>query len=192
MTQVAIPAWTPDGFLPPRNESQPVGRNRSPYVCSVTDCLLRFGTSAARRTILGGLLEYRTVLRAVGFISGFQWIDGSFLENVETAEGRPPNDIDVVTFYRLPAGRSQREALASAPQLADTKQMKRSYHVDGYMVDLATKPELLVRHAAYWYSVWSHRRNRVWKGYIELELGTVEETNAVATLASLSDEGSDA
>jgi hypothetical protein len=29
---------------------------------------------------------------------GFQWLDGSFAEQIELLEGRPPKDIDVVSF----------------------------------------------------------------------------------------------
>ena len=54
--------------------------------------------------ILDGFLRFRELLTQAGFVSGFQWVDGSFLENVEMLENRPPNDLDVVTFY-IPPGR---------------------------------------------------------------------------------------
>ena len=104
MSSVAIPSWTADGVLPPVNASQPVSAERSPYVVSLTDCVLRFGNSSERRAILDGFLRYRSVLHRAGLVRGLQWLDGSFLEHVELTEGRAPNDVDVVTFYRLPAG----------------------------------------------------------------------------------------
>ena len=36
----------------------------------------------------------------IGIGSGFQWLDGSFLENVEMTEKRDPGDLDLVTFFR--------------------------------------------------------------------------------------------
>ena len=36
--------------------------------------------------------KYRAALRAVGFDRGFQWLDGSFVED------RVPKDLDVVSF----------------------------------------------------------------------------------------------
>ena len=103
MAPVAIPTWTADGVLPPINASHPVSPMRSPYVVSLTDYVLRFGDTAERRTILEGFLRYRAALHAAGLVQGFQWLDGSFLEHIELTEGRAPNDIDVVTFYRLPS-----------------------------------------------------------------------------------------
>jgi hypothetical protein len=54
MSHVAIPAWTADGVLPPIHASQPVSPERSPYVVSLTDYVLRFGDTPERRTILDG------------------------------------------------------------------------------------------------------------------------------------------
>jgi hypothetical protein len=75
---VAIPGWTPDGVLPPINAGQPVSIERSPYVVSLTDYVLRFGDTPDRRAVLSGFLGYRAALHSVGLISGFQWLDGSF------------------------------------------------------------------------------------------------------------------
>jgi hypothetical protein len=94
MSVVAIPAWTADGVLPPINASQPVSPERSPYVVSLTDYVLRFSDTPERRAVLDGYLRYRAALHAAGVVQGFQWIDGSFLEHVEVTEGRTPNDID--------------------------------------------------------------------------------------------------
>jgi hypothetical protein len=90
MSPVAIPAWTAEGVLPPIDAAQPVSTERSPYAVSLTDYVLRFGDTPGRRTVLDGLLRYRAALHALGLVSGFQWLDGSFLEHVERIEGRPP------------------------------------------------------------------------------------------------------
>lgn len=56
-----------------------------------------------RRELLKGLLEFRSELHRIGLVDGIQWLDGSFIENVEEIEGRHPKDIDVVTFlFKFP------------------------------------------------------------------------------------------
>lgn len=183
MSTVAIPAWTPDGVLPPVNSAQPVSVERSPYVVSLTDTMLRFSDTPERRAVLSGYLEYRALLHTAGLVEGFQWLDGSFLERVELLENRAPNDLDVVTFFRLPPGKSQGDILAATPSLIDHDQLKTKYRVDAYLVDLGMKPEQLTRRSAYWYSMWSHRRNRLWKGFVQVDLAPAEDVSASATLA---------
>lgn len=183
MSFAAIPVWTTQGVLPPINPTKPVSSvDRSPYVVSLTDIVLRFNTSPDRRKIIGGLLRYRAALHAVGLVSGFQWLDGSFMEDVETLEGRPPRDIDIVTFYQLPAGTSQADILGRNPTLFDHETVKSAYHVDGYLVGLGMPPGRLVRQSAYWYGVWSHRRNDRWKGFLEIGLAPDQDAEAVACL----------
>ena len=109
----------------------------------------RFGSTSERRNILLGLLQYRAALRDAGLDTGFQWLDGSFVEHAERIEGRSPNDIDVVTFYRFPAGTTQAQLKAKAGDLFSNAAIKASYHVDGYMVNLGMKPERLIRQSAY-------------------------------------------
>lgn len=189
MSPVAIPAWTADGVLPPINASQPVSPERSPYVVSLTDYVLRFSDTPERRVVLDGFLRYRAALHGAGVVHGFQWLDGSFLEHVEVVEGRAPNDVDVVTFYRLPAGVSQAQLAAQLGVLLDHDSVKAAYRVDGYLVHLGMDPERLTRQSAYWYSVWSHRRNQLWKGFVQVDLASAEDTAATATLASLTSAG---
>jgi hypothetical protein len=64
----------------------------------MSEVVLRYGVTAERAAILTGLLDYRAALRNVGIMDGFQWLDGSFVEDVEAIRSRPPSDIDVVTF----------------------------------------------------------------------------------------------
>lgn len=188
MTAVAIPQWDVHGVLPPIDQASPTSAERSPYVVSLNDLVLRFGTSTDRQRILRGLFDFRMGLHAVGMTQGFQWLDGSFLENVEMLEKRPPRDIDVVTFYRLPPGLNQ-VALASKGVLpattADHAAFKHRFSIDSYSVSLEGVSEHLVERSAYWYSVFSHRRNRGWKGYVQINLAPLEDATALALLASL-------
>jgi hypothetical protein len=183
----AIPAWTAEGVLPPVHALNPMASARSPYPVSLTDFVLRFGTSAARRAILAGYLQYREALHAAGIVSGFQWLDGSFIEDIEDLESRAPNDVDVVTFFRLPVGLTQRELWASAPALFTHAAVKRTYHVDAYLEHLGTRAERLVLQSAYWYSVWSHRRGGHWKGFVAIDLAPADDLAAATLLTSLAD-----
>ena len=168
--------------------------DRSPYTVSLTDVVLRFGLSAERRIVLDGFLRYRAALHAAGLVQGFQWLDGSFLEHVELLESRPPNDIDAVTFYKLPVGKTQLDLQVQAPDIfpisRDSKQtMKANYHVDAYAVHLGMASERLVEHGTYWYSMWSHRRNQIWKGYVQVDLAPIEDVAAQAALTNLGNQG---
>ena len=100
MTNVAIPDWNAQGVLPPINPASPTSFDRSPYQISLTDLVLRYATSAARETILGGFLRFRAALHAAGLIQGFQWIDGSFLEHIELIEERS------ASFWKFPHKRT--------------------------------------------------------------------------------------
>jgi uncharacterized protein DUF6932 len=189
MSLVGIPPWTADGVLPPINASRPVSPDRSPYVVSLGDYVRRFGSTPERRVIIDGLLRYRAALHAVGLDIGFQWLDGSFLEHVEQIENRAPNDVDVVTFYRLPVGMSESQFITNAGPLLGNASVKTDYHVDGYWVDLGMEPELLTEQSIYWYSVWSHRRNQLWKGFVQVGLTPAEDATAMAALVGLSSSG---
>lgn len=178
-----IPSWDAQGVLPPFDPDGPVSPTRSPYPVPLIDVVLRYATSPERHRILDGFLQFREALNAMGLRQGFQWLDGSFLENIELIENRPPRDIDLVTFYHLPQGVTQRDLLNQNRVLFDPTQTKTQYHVDAYFVQLnAPQPEPLVRSTAYWYSVWSHRRDNLWKGYLQVDLNPADNTAANANL----------
>ena len=144
---------------------------------------MRFSPSPNRRTILTGFLEYRAALHNMGITDGFQWLDGSFLEDVETLEHRPPGDIDVVTFLRTPAG------FVPTPEqmlILEHDSTKRQFHVDSFFVEIdKLPPETVVSQSAYWYSMWSHRRNQAWKGYLQVDLAPDQDQQAREWLQQL-------
>ena len=183
MSRVTIPDWNAQGVIPPIDVNDPSSLARSPYQVALTDLILKFGTSRERRRILDGFLRFRAALHNVGLTSGFQWIDGSFLEYVELIAGRPPNDIDVVTFFSLPNAVIDEAALvAKDPTVFDQTQVKATYSVDSYFVGLDGDQISLVRMTAYWYSMWSHRRNDAWKGFLEISLDPHDDANAAKLL----------
>lgn len=194
MSPVAIPPWNPGGVIPPVNPASPASADRSPYFVSLSDFVLRFGTSADRRRVLDGFLRYRGRLHAAGLVDGFQWLDGSFLEQIELLEGRSPNDLDVVTFFRLPPGMVLATAIGRAPDAfpataAAHATLKANFLVDPYFVPLDSPPERLVSRAAYWYSMWAHRRTGLWKGYLQVDLGSAGDAAAAGHLTALATAG---
>lgn len=188
MPAMSVPDWNARGVLPPCDLRSPISGDRSPYEVSLVHVITRFADTPARRAILKGLLDYRAALHQLGLTSGFQWLDGSFTEHVEVIEQRAPNDIDVVSFVHRPLY-PLRNPLPKV--LADHEYVKQQYRVDGYFVELETlSPRQLVQQASYWYSMWSHRRDDEWKGYLELNLDPQEDGEAAAVLAQyLSDDG---
>jgi len=182
MSTVPIPKWNTQGVLPPIDVANPTSSYRSPYKVSMTDLVLHFGITDPRREILAGLLQYRAALSAAGIVNGFQWLDGSFLEDIERLEQRAPRDIDVVTFFELPPGRTQQDILTQHLPLLDRNQTKAAYHVDAFPVCLGGALDNLVELSTYWYSLWSHRRDMRWKGYLEVSLDTADDVNAQANL----------
>ena len=181
-----IPDWDIHGVLPPIRPGQDgTSPDRSPYHSSMHGLCLRFGLTKERRDILRGLIALREALRSTGLGDGFQWIDGSFAEDVETTRGRPPGDIDVVTFVALGDAARQGQLVAAHPELFHSQLAKQRYLVDHYF--FATDVGFDAQQAnwvAYWYSMWSHRRDdRRWKGFIELPL-SVDDATAVQWLAS--------
>jgi len=185
-----IPAWTAKGVIAPIDIFDPVSPDRSPYPATLAEVVQRFATTTERCEILSGYFSHRAALHAAGLTSGFQWLDGSFLEDIETISSRAPQDIDVVTYFSLPAGMTQAQVLAANPALfpADAPAVaafKAQYRVDAYEVDLQMPPVHLVMHTTYWYSMWSHRRNEDWKGYVQVDLAPGEDAGAIQDLHNI-------
>ena len=173
------------GVIPPIRPGEPgYSLDRSPYEVTLQSVIDRFAISPQRASILDGLIRYRAALHAVGAIDGFQWLDGSFLEHIEDIEGRPPNDIDVVTFFQLPSGVDQATFFHTIQPLIDPDQTKPIYFVDAYGQVLGqVMTGSKVRQVAYWYSLWSHRRDNTWKGYVQISLEPTEDASCALTLA---------
>lgn len=180
----SIPAWNSAGVLPPIRPNVPGSSpDRSPYVVDLAVLFDRFAMSSERMAILDGLLRFRADLHAAGITSGFQWLDGSFLEQVEALEGRAPRDMDVVTFLDLPQGLDQRSLVQLHGTLFDQKHVKATYAMDAYFAVLGQPTDhWQVKNIAYWYSLWSHRRDGLWKGFVQVDLDPSQDGDARAIL----------
>lgn len=170
-----IPAFDIHGVVPPTRPGVAGHSNdRAPYPTSMLMFCQRFGHTPERRVILRGLIELRAALLKVGITEGYQWLDGSFVEDVERLHNRPPGDIDVVTFAALGDAAAQRSKHLASPALFDSTRCKAKYHVDHYFLGTDRGvDESLGRRISYWYSMWAHQRdtNR-WKGFVSVSLAS--------------------
>lgn len=186
-----FPNWNNQGIVPPipADPQFATAHPRSPYVVSLMDVVQRFSDTPKRIEILHGFLRYRAALHGAGLTQGFQWLDGSFLEDKERMIKQDPKDIDVATFYHLPAGLTQAHLNKSDPLTfgPDGVARKAHYFVDAYLISLGMSPvERLVAQSHYWYGVFSHsRRNFLWKGFLQIDLASGEDNTAAAFMASL-------
>lgn len=182
-----IPDWTMDGIVPPIRPGLPgYSDDRSPYRVGLVDFIDRFAVTADRAAVLDGFLTYRAELHGLGVVNGFQWLNGSFLEHVEDTEGRSPRDIDVVTFFEIPPGQNQQGFFGAVRHLFDINHCKQTYSVDGYPHVLGESlDERNVRQISYWYSMWSHRRNGVWKGFVQVDLNPANDVDARMRLENI-------
>jgi hypothetical protein len=139
----------------------------------------RFATTPERTSVLEGLLNYRAELHKSGITTGFQWLDGSFIEHIELLEARPPKDVDVVTFFRLPSGMDENTFAQNNRDLFLPAKTKVRYRVDAYPFLLQDKMnERHVKQISYWYSMWAHRRTGLWKGFLQVDLSSSEDSPA--------------
>lgn len=185
-----IPDFNLNGVLPPFVGSTPGGQAAlsSPYQCSPIEMVTRFSTTGHRRALLHGFFRFREALRAKNIEYGFQWVDGSFTENIE-AQGREPRDIDVVTLSYRPLGLATDVAAWTAFVVAqqtggifDRTLNRNTFDCDTSFVDLHAAPHLIARQAAYWNGLFSHRRNTFqWKGMLAVPLHA-DDLPAIAAL----------
>lgn len=180
---MVIPQWTPEGVLPPIDQGDPTSFDRSPYETDLISLVDRFATSAERCEILHGYLEHRKNLHRIGLRDGFQWLDGSFIEYIEVIEGRPPKDIDVVTFLRITDEFLEQLAADDLRFLLDHNWIKQRFKVDFYPQSLLDEAEIVVSMTSYWYSMWSHRRTMQWKGFLKVDLAAHDDAAAAELLA---------
>ncbi|MCF7674043.1 MAG: hypothetical protein K9N23_04925 [Akkermansiaceae bacterium] len=177
-----IPDFDHNLVLPPHVGS-PANRNQlSPYPCTTIDLCEKLGNSLERRAILGNFLDFRERLRSTGLTNGFQWLDGSFLEDVETRLGRPPADLDVVTVYWGYDMTFQSTVLAAFPEFASPRLAKEAFSIDHYPFDAGFAPERTVEFSRYWALLFSHNRLGVWKGMLKIDLDTPVDDTAARNL----------
>lgn len=97
----------------------------------------RLGTTPERRLLINGLLDYREALRNIGITRGFQLIDGSFTEDCEIVKGRPPGDIDLLTYAYLPVPAADvQNFMQSNLSLFHPRMAKQTFHCEAFFIDM--------------------------------------------------------
>jgi hypothetical protein len=90
--------------------------------------------------------------------------------------------VDVVTFLQAPTAFC--EPIGADAEALEHDAAKVRFRVDAYFVELdVLTPRELTGWAAYWYSMWSHRRNQAWKGFLQIELAPHEDAEARVLLS---------
>lgn len=167
-----IPNFDHNNVLPPHLGNPTKSAHLSPYLCSSFEFCQHFATSRERIGILNSFVLFRLRMNEHGIIDGFQWIDGSFTENIELTLQRPPNDIDVVTFYRNLTSVQGLDIQTNFKEFISPALSKANYKLDHYPVDFGYDPVVTVEQTRYWLQLFSHNRDSVWKGMLRLELNT--------------------
>ena len=190
-----LPSFDMRGLLPPFLGADATTRDRSPYFVTVGELAAALGTSPERRNLIRNLIAYRKLLADEGYESGIQFVDGSFVENVETRAKRPPGDIDLFSLLRTP-----KKYLGSPPpsqwatlgktfwmtEVADREKNKQRFALDTYaLLFEELQPMVLIRGTIYWYGLFSHQRETLdWKGFAMLELDPAGDEIALANMGS--------
>lgn len=185
-----IPSFDHNEVLPPHLGDPRRPDELTPFPATSEEVCQRFATSTERKAILTGWLDFRKELAALGITQGFQWLDGSFLENIEATGGRAPNDLDVVTYYAVPSGVVPTDLLTllqrALPEFFDRTACKARFKLDHFGIHLGARGSALVDNARYWTGLFSHRRDGVWKGMLRIELNTgLSDTEAAKLLNSI-------
>ncbi|WP_151769308.1 DUF6932 family protein [Acinetobacter junii] len=182
-----IPEFNMAGVIPPIRPEEPGhSPDRSPYIANIESVVTRFATTPARIYILKGFLSYRQSFYDLGVTEGFQWIDGSFCQDIENIEHRDPGDIDVVTFYYIPQFETgpDQSFIDAFLNLLDSDFTKPLFKVDAYGMQLGTAfSPATIKQLSYWYSMWSHRKSdNMWKGFVQVSLSPEEDKQAAIFL----------
>jgi hypothetical protein len=167
-----IPAFDHNQVLPPHLGNPALPSRLSPYSATSIELVQRFGTTKDRINILKGFLNFRQELQRNGLHNGFQWLDGSFLEDIEKQEARSPRDLDLVTIYWGYDVAFQNNLVRSFPAFGDRNSAKTDYSLDHFPFDAGNNPLKTVELTRYWVQLFTHNRNKVWKGMVRIELNT--------------------
>ncbi len=190
---MAIPAFDQRGLLPPFMGPSATTGDRSPYFVTTVDLVRRFAINEHRRKLLRNLIDYRSLLAGEGYQEGIQFVDGSFVENVEMNQNRSPGDIDVFSFLNLPQKYLSDPNLwiecGSAlwqDEIINRRKNKERFAIDSYAVLIEELGfDQLLQQTIYWYSLFSHQRETfAWKGFAAIRLDPASDKAALAELDS--------
>lgn len=186
-----IPSFNSNGLLPPVAGINPAGMERSPYIVTMTELVHAFGTTPRRKQLLRNLIAYRNLISSGGFTTGLQFIDGSFVEDIEKHSHREPRDIDVFSLLNLPAQYANSPSLWHQggyqfweEEIQNQPKNKGRFELDTYAALVEEFPLLgLLKNVLYWYSLFSHQRDTfAWKGFVAVLLDPAQDADALTLL----------
>lgn len=171
-----IPDFDHNGVIPPHIGNPEMGAHRmSPYPTTSLEFCQKFATSIERIDILKRFLEFRNEMRKNG-ITGFQWLDGSFLEDIENSgRNRPPEDLDLLTFYYPLTKDQQINIITNFNEFRDRKACKAKFKLDHILINIGGDPLLTIESTRYFLQLFTHNRDQVWKGMLKIEVGIINE-----------------
>ena len=173
-----IPNFDHNHVLPPHLGDPTASALISPYSTTMMEVVTRFALSKERIKILNGLLDYRARLQNLGILGGHQWLAGSFVQNIEALENRPPKDLEIVSFLGKITEQKRRQIADSFPEIIENEVIAKTYGLDSYLVILSDAGENIAKQTHYYSQLFTHTRTNIWKGMLRLELGTIEEDEA--------------
>ena len=149
----------------------------------MTHVVQRFAFTPHRTRLVHNLIDYRNALYTAGITDGLQWINGSFVEHVETrprpGKSPTPYDINVMTFYHPPDPQPP-----DLLDLFDASVTLHRYNIDAYGIPLGmefTADE--VEAITYWYGMWSLRKDdHEPKGFVQVHLDPSNDAEALRVL----------
>jgi hypothetical protein len=186
-----VPGFDARGLLPPYIGPDETAVDRSPYGAAMTEIVVRLAATSHRRNLLKGLLDYRQLLNGLGYTAGLQFIDGSFVEDVETREARDPKDIDVFSFLERPLRYRNDPAIWAtvgfsewSNEIVNRPHNMSRFNLDTYAVAVDQVSGLdVILATTYWSSLFAHKRiTHDWKGFLRVPLNFADDVAARALL----------
>ena len=188
-----IPPFDMRGLMPAFLGSDETTVDRSPYWTTMSELATVLGTTPHRRQLLRNLIGYRALIATDAYQAGFQFIDGSFVENIEATASRSPGDIDVFSILHAPAKyHGPHPSWGSSGvhfwfnEIVDRAKNKHRFSLDTYAVLFEElNPIQFIQYVIYWYSLFSHQKvTLAWKGFAALQLDPADDQAALAALGS--------
>jgi hypothetical protein len=184
-----IPPLNPSGTLPPFTGASAADPGMSPYAATMREVAQMFCTSQHRAELFNDWVRYRKALVSAG-LSGFQWVDGSYCEDVERLLGRDPADIDLVTAIIRPVHLHNHAAwaafFAANVSLFDRAQIKSNYRCDSLLIDVTFPAFAVHPQLTYCFGLFTHQRvTHLWKGLLQVQL-PADDDDAVSYIGTLS------
>ena len=138
-----------------------------------------------------GLLDFRAALHQAGLTIGIQWINGSFVNDKVSQEGKEPCDIDVVTLFYVPSGMTQEGLVERFPDLLGGGSLtnREQFYVDSYFVSMNSGDFWYTAKAmTFWNNLWHHTEDGKRKGFLAIDLASTEDEVARRMLVEMTGE----